>query len=216
MVTNTQLGLIRLQWWRDEISRIYSGGDGGKVPELSTLAPLIHAQTFPQEWFDTLIYAHEFDLEDVAPANKDGLLNYANFITTPLNQIALKIIGEGAEESEIGRISTNFGLLSLMRNVPFMLGQGRCILPEDVLKAKNLTPKKVIENNHQQEIVELVELMLSPFDSYRKPGSRFLNVQQRMTLILLKHMAKHHFNVFSPKVQLPPPFFAARLALSLS
>lgn len=215
MVTNTQLGLIRLQWWRDEISRIYDGGDGGKVPELSTLAPRIHAQVFPQEWFDTLIYAREFDLEDVAPANLDGLKNYANFTTAPLNRIALKIIGEEAPEAEIAHISTNLGLLDLMRNVPFMLAEGRCFLPQDELQAKNLTAQKVISNNHKAEIIGIIDAVLSSFDSYRKPVSRFLALQQRMTFIYLRYIQKNGFDVFKPEAQLPPPFMAMRLALGL-
>ena len=63
-VSNTQLGLIRLQWWRDEIARIYDGGDGGQIPVLSTLAPLIHKGDLPHEWFEALLYAREFDLEE--------------------------------------------------------------------------------------------------------------------------------------------------------
>lgn len=215
MVTDTNLGLIRLQWWRDEIARVYGGGSGGQIPLLSTLAPLIHQQRLPQEWFDAILYAHEFDLEDVAPANIEGLKHYADFTTTPLNQLALKIVGEGAEVEEIRTISINFGLCEAMRSVPLLLSQGRCLLPEDMVIAKNLTSKKIIDFNHQKEISEILELMYPLFDSYRKPKSRLLAIQQRMTFIYLDKMKKYRFDMFLPEMQLPPAFFALRLALGL-
>ncbi|PZQ44035.1 MAG: phytoene/squalene synthetase, partial [Micavibrio aeruginosavorus] len=129
MVSNTQLGLIRLQWWRDEINKIYDGGDGGQIPQLSTLAPLIHRGDLPHEWFEALLYAREFDLEDVAPASAEGLKNYCDFTTTPLNQLMLKIVKEEALIDEIRQISTNFGLCETMRRVPLLLSQRRNLLP---------------------------------------------------------------------------------------
>lgn len=212
-VSNTQLGLIRLQWWRDEINRIYDGGDGGQIPVLSTLAPLIKSGALPHEWFEALLYAREFDLEDVAPASWEGLKNYADFTTTPLNQLALRIVGENAKLDEIRHISTNYGLLEAIRSVPLLLSQHRCLLPEDELRAKMLSPQKIMNFNHKKEIIEILELKYSLFSAYRKPESWFLRHQQRMTFMYLKWLAKHKFDVFSPVLQASPPFLALRLAL---
>ena len=62
VVSEPQLGRIRLQWWRDEIERIYSGS---VVPEHEVLKPLaaaIRAHDLPREDFETLITAREADL----------------------------------------------------------------------------------------------------------------------------------------------------------
>lgn len=215
MVSNTQLGLIRLQWWRDEIAKIYQGGSGGEIPILSTLAPVIRERGLPQELFDTLIFAHEFDLEDVPPENFDGLKNYADFTTTPLNKLALKIIGETASEDEIQAISMNLGLLEVLRAVPLRLSERRFYLPRLWLSEKNLTPARVMDFDHKQDVIALVQRACEHVTPYRKPKSRFLDHIQRLTFIHLKKMKKLGFDVFDPRMKTPPYFLALRLALSL-
>ncbi len=213
MVTDTNLGLIRLQWWRDEIAKICRGGTGGQIPVLSTLAPAIHTHNLPQEWFDALIYAREFDLEDVTPETWDGVRNYADFISTPLSRLALKIIGENASDEEIRHISTNFGLLEVLRSVPLLLGERRFYLPQGWLHEKNLTVQNIIDFNRKAEIIDIVERGYSLITPYRKPESRFMALTQRMTFIWLDKLKKSGFDVFSAKMQVEPAFFALRLSL---
>ncbi|HEU4837972.1 MAG TPA: squalene/phytoene synthase family protein [Micavibrio sp.] len=215
MVSNTQLGLIRLQWWRDEIARLYRGGDGGEIPILSTLAPAIRERELPQDLFETLIFAHEFDLEDVPPENFDGLKNYADFTTTPLNKLALKILGEEAPEEEIRTISMNLGLSEILRSVPLRLSERRFYLPRQWLDEKDLTPECVIDFNYKQELVQCIERAISSIAPYRKPKSRFLALTQRLTFIYLDKIKKCGFDVFDSKMRTPPAFLALRLALSL-
>lgn len=210
-VTDTRLGLIRLQWWRDEIAKIYAGPGCGQIPILSTLAPVIRAQNIPQDWFDTLIYAHEFDLEDIAPLNMDGLLKYADFTTTPLTKISLKIIGEEDAEDVIQKISQNSAIVQIIRGVPLMLSHRQCLLPQDLLVRENLTPQKIIDFNHQKEIAEIAKDVVSCVAPYRKPNSQFLRKMQRMTNIYLKQLGKNNFDVFCAELRLPPPFLALRL-----
>ncbi len=214
VVSDTRLGLIRLQWWRDEIAKIYAGGDGGQIPILSTMAPVIHAQAVPQELFETLIYAREFDLEDVAPASVEGLRHYADFTTTPLNKIALRIVGEEATDAEIQAVSSNFGLIEVVRSVPLMLAEGRCYLPEDLLVKKNLTPKKIMDFNHKAEIIDVIKTLIKGIEPCRKPDSRFLKISQTMMHSYLNKLSKNDFDVFSAESQIPPSFLALRLWLS--
>lgn len=215
MVTDTNLGLIRLQWWRDEISKIYAGKDSGQIPVLSTLASPIGEGRLPFELFETLLFAREFDLEDVAPATMDGLKHYADFTTTPLSTLAMKIAEEEAGSDEIRHISTNFGLLEIMRSVPYMLSQARCYLPQDALMTHNLTPRKIIDFNHKKEISEIIKAISSLIAPYRKPESRLLSLYQRTTAIYLKNLAKNNFDVFSADFQAGPPLLALRLAFGL-
>ncbi len=213
MVTDTHLGLIRLQWWRDEIHKIYNGGTGGEVPALSTLAPVIHQQNIPQDWFDNLIYAREFDLEDVAPSTMEGLWNYLDFTTTPLTRISLKILGETAEEDEIRAISQNYALFEYIRGVPLMLSRGCCLIPQDLLADHGLTSQKIIDFNHQKQVVKILKIIEMRVSPYRKPSTLLLKKMQRMTAIYMNHLKRNHFDVFSPMGQAQPAFLALRLAL---
>lgn len=213
-VSDTTLGHIRLQWWRDEIGKLYAGGDGGQTPILSTLAPLIHAQVFPQALFDDLLYAREFDLEDVAPASVDGLRKYAEFTTAPLNRLALLAIGEVASDEEIRVISINYGLVEMMRRVPLYFSQRRCLLPEDLLRQQNITPSRVIDFDEKQVVINVISSVFDYIDTYQKPRSAFLRKQRSILIIYLKYIRNLGFDVFSPRAAVSPPFLALKVAFS--
>lgn len=213
MVTDTNLGLIRLQWWRDEIARIYDGRGCGEIPVLSTLAPVIQVRDIPQDWFNTLIYAHEFDLEDVAPETIDGLWKYVDFTATPVTQIAMKILGEAADPVQIQKISQNSAILEIIRSVPLMLSHHRCFLPRDMLAAKNLSPQKIMDFNHKDKILEIVKTIALSVRPYRKPKTRYLKYLQRMNDIHLKKLRKNNFDVFLSTMQMQPAFMAVRMSL---
>lgn len=215
MVTDTNLGLIRLQWWRDEIGKIYGGRACGQIPVLSTLAPYLYAQTVPQAWFHDLLYAREFDLMDKAPENWEGLCHYAEFITLPLNRIALQIMGEEADEAEKRAISQIYGLFECIRSVPKMLSNRRCFIPESLLMERSLTPQKIIDFNHKREVVQAVETMCEMIKPYNLPKNHFMKRQQRIAFMYLKKLKNNDFDVFSPSMQTPPAFLALRLATGL-
>ncbi len=213
MVSDTNLGLIRLQWWRDEIARMYDLGTHPQIPALKILGPALREKAIPKDWFESVLYAREFDLQDVAPASWMGLCNYADFITTPVNKIALKLMGEGADKDDLRHISRNFALQKLIRSVPDMLSRRRCYLPEDMLAEKKLTSQKIIDFNHKAEILDVVQRLYGLITPYKNPQSRFLQKQQRMTFIHLNKLRKLSFDVFAPQMKLPPPFLALRLML---
>jgi phytoene/squalene synthetase len=213
-VSDTTLGLIRLQWWRDEIGKIHQKSNTencGKSPILSTLARAVRTYDLPLEDFETLIYAHEFDLEDVAPANVEGLHHYADFTTTPLFKLALKIMGEEVAEEDIRKASINYGLLHIIRNVPVTLGQGRCYLPEDLIVAQGLTPQKIINSNHKEDVIKILLDITILNICIRYDNCHFFNKILAFNCIYLKFLMKNGFDVFSAKVQAGPPFFAVRL-----
>ncbi len=214
MVTDTNLGFIRLQWWRDEIAKIYRHEPCGNIPVLSTLAPIIYQQNIPQTWFDDVLYAREFDLQGVAPANWMGLCNYAEFITAPLVRIALKIMGEDANEDEIRLISRNYGLQKIIRGVPYALSRGQNYLPEDMLNDMGLSSQKIIDYNHKEQIVEVIKTLFSHLGEQKRPKNKFLYMMQKITDIHLNKIRKNQFDVFLPVMHVLPSFFALRLWLA--
>lgn len=215
VVSDTTLGLIRLQWWRDEIAKIYAGGSGGQNAVLSTLAKAVGQYDLPQDLFDTLIYAREFDLEDVSPENLNGLRHYCDFTTTPLTKLMMKVAGEEAEDEVVTQIAVNYAVVGLGRSVPYMLSNGRCFIPSDFLVLRNLDVRKIQQGNEKEVIIEGIKTMISLFDSYRKPLPRLLKKQSAIASIYMKQLKKSGFDVFSQKMQMPPSFLTLRVAFDL-
>jgi NADH dehydrogenase [ubiquinone] 1 alpha subcomplex assembly factor 6 len=211
VVSDTTLGLIRLQWWRDEFDKIYSGGDGGQNPILSTLAEAVRRYDLSRADFDTLLYAREFDLEDVSPANLDGLRHYADFTTTPLFRLALKIAGEGEAESVLQFIAIEYAVINIARSVPYFLKRRRNLLPLDSLVAQKLDGKNLFNIKDKRVFLNVIKGLFSDGKRDVKPASRFLKRVSKISSIYLRQLQKNNFDVFLPIFQQNPPFFALRL-----
>ena len=152
VVTETRLGLIRLQWWRDAISAIY---EGHAVPEhqiLSPLAEIIRARNLPRDLFDALVYAREFDLEDVLPADMNGLINYADYTTTPLLRLAAMISHQPDDAETLRKIGIVYALTGLLRAVPQHAQQGRCYLPQRLLSDAGISPYDLYDGTAKDRI----------------------------------------------------------------
>jgi phytoene synthase len=212
VVSDTTIGLIRLQWWRDALSEIYDGKAPRKHEVVTPLADVIKRYDLPQELFDNLIYAREFDLEGVAPASLEGLLSYCDFTTTPLTQLALMILGESEEEEVVRAVSTHYALLGTLRAVPYMLGKRHVMIPQDILGEHDLNTEKICDFNKKADLVKIIEKMLLTQKQLRNDEllitSRFIHSMNALSNLYEKRIEKFGFDVFDPKFHAPMPLKA--------
>jgi phytoene synthase len=205
VVTETQLGLIRLQWWRDAVGAIYAGA---AVPEHQVLQPLadaIRAFELPQETFDNLMFAREFDLEDRLPANLDGMVHYADFTSTPLLQLAARITGGDASRDT----AIAYALTGLLRATPYHLAQRRCYLPEDLIGAQAISVYDLYDGTGIAQLSPVVVLVAERAREFlsKAPKSRM----RHMTRLYLDQLAHAGHDVFSARLRYPPPLMVLRL-----
>ena len=210
VVSETQLGLIRLQWWRDAIAKIYEG----EVLEhevLQALAQATERHDLSQEHFDTLIYAREFDLEDVRPGNLEGLLNYADFTGTPLMKLAVRICGGEPEAEPVQPVAMNYALAGVLRAVPFMASMRRCYLPEDLMKIHDQRMDHLFEGKPADGLPEIVRMIADQAVGGVVCRNRFLKASNRLAWMYLKQIKKSGYDVFHQRVQAGPALKAFRL-----
>lgn len=189
-VTETQLGLIRLQWWREEIGKMYAGQAAPDNPVLKGLEDAIEGFALPQALFDNLIYAHEFDLEDVPPTGFKGLKSYADLITTPLNKLALQIAGDDISEEIIQSISIRYGLLKLFLARPYY-------------QAHNFT---LIED---KSVGNLKNTLVWKGDKVK--NSSVLRAQQALCDVYVAQLRQYEFNPAVDNLKKPPLFKELRV-----
>lgn len=213
VVSDTQLGLIRLQWWRDAITAIY---ERGSVPEhdiVQALAKAIDAHDLPQESFETLIYAREFDLEDTLPAHLEGTLNYADFTSAPLMRLALIACGDEPDLEPVQPVAVNYALVGLLRAVLFHASQRRCYLPQDLLEQAGIQAHDLYENRNLARLPDVIGAVASEFVGGIESDSRFLSLSQKLAEMYWLQLRRAGFDVFSSRLRVPPPFKALKLAL---
>lgn len=213
VVSDSTLGLIRLQWWRDAINGIYEG----KILAHEVVAPLAQAierHNLPRDLFDTLLYAREFDLEDVLPGNVEGLINYADFTTTPLLKLAVRITG-GDEAAEVVQpIAINYAIIGILRAIHFHGRAGRCYLPEDLMMQHSIKRVEIGNPKNRQALSQIaVKVAEKSFVHGVKVDSQILQAHNNFARIYFDHLKRAKFDTMSHKYMNPPAFLTLRLAV---
>lgn len=132
VVTDTHIGLIRLQWWRDALAALYEKNAAGQGDVMQALTETVWRFDLPRTLFDHMIYAREFDLEDRAPGSLEGLCNYADFTHTPLLRLGVMAAEGDADHAALQPVAIAYALAGLIRAAPAHAAQGRNYIPENV------------------------------------------------------------------------------------
>lgn len=149
LTSEPAIGRIRLQWWRDAVAEIYGGAAVRRHPVCAALSSAISAHALPRAPFDQLIDAREHDLNDERFATLEALVAYLDGTSVPVVRLLLAVLGGGDDETadqlalHAGRA---WGLVGLMRALPWSIARRRLPLPVDELSRAELTPNMVIDH----------------------------------------------------------------------
>jgi 15-cis-phytoene synthase len=145
-VSQAMLGEIRLQWWEDAVTGIYTGATPDH-PVLQVLARAVAAGDLPLHAFRNMIAARRTDLYDDPMPSITDLEGYLGETTAALIQLAaLVLAGEEALKtaSVSGYAGVAVGIVGLMRSLPQARARGQCLIPLDFLARRGLTPADVL------------------------------------------------------------------------
>lgn len=212
VVSDTTLGLIRLQWWRDAIADVY---DGKAVPDHEVLKPLamaIERHNLPRAHFDKLIYAREFDLEGVSPENMEGLIHYADFTTTPLLCLAAQICGDALDEEAVRPVAVNYTLAGILRATAHNARQGHILLPQDIMNKYGVTKDSLFEEAGRDGVSSLAnDVMKNRALGGKSQGSATLKASIAISDIYFRQIVSNRYILISPMLQQPPAFKILRV-----
>lgn len=209
LVTETTTGLIRLTWWREALAEIYNGAPVRQHAVVMALADAIRAYNLPQDKFEMMIYAREFDVEDRTPATLEGLFHYADYTTSPLTELSLMVLGQevrGAREASI-----RYAVTGLLRAMPFMTQQRRCYLPDDVMAAHGMSAQKLFDFNERDKLPDIVRDIIHALPAMSESSSKHLRMMHKMTALYLAQIERAGFDMFDPSMAVPPRLMGLRL-----
>lgn len=212
VVSETTLGLIRLQWWRDAIKGIFESGVVLEHEVVKPLAAAIAAYDLPREEFDALCYAREFDLEGVPPGDVGGLLNYLDYTNAPLLRLAVRICGGDPDCEPIQSVAINYGLMGVLRAIVHHARQGRCLMPASLLKKHGISEGELLALRKPEALAKIVEELCGEFVPGVKADSAVLKASQVLAAVYYRQMKSLGYNLLQPKAALPPAFKAMRVA----
>ncbi|MAF67857.1 MAG: phytoene/squalene synthetase [Micavibrio sp.] len=216
IVTETQLGLIRLQWWREEIEKACRGEVVKEHQVLTPFVEAIQSHDLPVALFETVLYAREFDLEDVQPENLDGLIHYARYTNQPLLELTQMICGQDIDSNACEHLGIAYGLIGITRNTLGFARQRRCYLPSEMTKEAGIKMSKLYEGHPQEGLSAIIKVIVTEADRHldiaRQSGlSHPLRALAKLTGLYTRHMKECKFDPFHKAFMDEPHFKLVRL-----
>lgn len=224
-VSETMLGAIRLQWWRDAIDALYAGR-GHDHAVIRPLGDAIERHGLSQALFHRLIDGRSADLDNAPPATLDSLVAYADATSTPLIQLALEVMGQGKDMTpQASDTGIAWALTGIVRAIPFHLREGWHYLPLDICARHGFAAKDLPAAVAQQRLSRVVR-EISDHAGQRIVAARKARdgVTRAMLPALLpvafaacyqRRLEKAAFNPYDIRMAGPPPMIAWRLMLRL-
>lgn len=215
-VTEKTMGLIRLQWWRDSIARIYETGQAGRHEILEELRDAIHLHGIALQNFEALLDAREHDLErgDAPFETIAALEAHVLAMTRPWLAMTLKCVGDDADETKLNWICTAWGLVVGLRALPADLRRGHHILPMDLMNYYGISVDLSSAEISGPDLAPPVRELARQARDYLENIQPSASVPCAMVGLIrqnLMQMERLNYNVFSPRMALPPAFSALRL-----
>lgn len=210
VVSDSNLGYIRLQWWRENIQEIYNSPKPAQSHYiLDQLAQAITEHNLPLKYFESLIRAREYDLGEITPQTLEDTIEYARSTNAPLMALAALITGRNTNTDPTDIVAINYAVTGLLRAVPFHAAQHKLFIPQKLMEENNITLQNLKKNPDSLQIV--VRSVSEKFDSTIRPDNTFLKLSQKLATLYMNQLAKYDYNVFQDELRKPPPFKELRL-----
>jgi len=124
---------MRLQWWVDEIGRIYKGEQVTTHEILPALREVIFDHTLPHALFEALIEARHFDLTPAPFEHRAAFDAYINGTAGSVMALAAMVLGaQPAHTPPIKAFGYGTGIATLLRATPALIARGYAPLPDNL------------------------------------------------------------------------------------
>ncbi len=206
-VSESTLGLIRLQWWREAIEEIFTENKKVKAHQVVLgLKELSNKHlNFNKDKFLKIINARDKDLSEYPFSNLDELLQYVEDTAFGINDIIFDVLGGSDELRSIVRdFSMAWGITAIIRAYGNNLSKGRKIIPDEVSLGEliGLADDKI---KSARESLKLIK------DENLKKYAPVL-LKGRIAEFYLKQFKNSGFNYKKPKIKSLEGFGVLRIS----
>jgi len=185
VIDTPHMGFIRLQWWRDEIKKNYSGQKTAGHPVLEILSQVECNKNVIFDDINQLITARESDFEEYDDFN---IFDYARNIHTPLLKMKASVLKESQSTSFLAE---SYAVVGLLRAIPFYKARSQVLIP-------------AIQPHAVQKICDDVKILLAQ-DKTTHP---YFKAHRVLTKLYLKQLEQ---SGYQPEKLSPLPFKELRV-----
>ncbi len=139
------VALMRLQWWRDAVAQAAAGTPARRHEVATPLHAAIGAGLLDAVDLLGLADAREAEAEKTGLTTEAAFQAYLRGTAGGFAVAAGRLLGAPAALlPALQAAGAAYGLAGVLRSVPALARQGRCLLPNDALAAAGLTPEEAV------------------------------------------------------------------------
>ncbi|KAF9119276.1 NADH dehydrogenase (ubiquinone) complex I, assembly factor 6 [Mortierella sp. 14UC] len=233
-VSNTDIGRMRMQFWRDSLDKIFAGVPP-QQPVALALAHAIQEQELHQQqhggdsemsliWFKRMITEREQNLSDPQFMTLAQMETYCENTFGSLLYLQLESVGVKSLEADhaASHMAKAMGIATMLRAFPFHMQQNRMVIPAEITAKHNLSQEALFRNptitsalqDATLEVATAAHVHLATAQSYMG------NLPQEALPVLmagiptesyLHRLEKEDFNPLAPSIQQREWFLPAKL-----
>lgn len=212
---HAEVARVKLQWWREEVARLYRGA--AQHPVTRALTPVIAEFNLPQELLLEIIDGMEMDLDQQRYASFKELKLYCYRVASVVGLLAAEIFGYRDRRTlkYAHDLGIAFQLTNILRDVYEDARRNRLYLPQDELARFGVREADIFDRNETAAFRELMQFQADRARGYYRQAFAQLpdrdRYAQRCGLIMaaiyratLDEVERDGFQVLQHRVSLPP------------
>lgn len=222
-ITESMLGLVRLQWWREAVEEIRAGGAVRRHQVAEALAAATRARGLSTDRMLAMIASREEELESDGPPTQAVFDARADATAANLIRLSLQAVGLDPEETGLSAASASVGrayaTVGCARSVLLDARRRRIRLPAEALAEAGVDLDQLLELRPQPALQACLRLLAERAASDLRAGrqasiprsARPLLLTARLAALHLERLRRAAYDPFDPRVIAAAPFDVWRL-----
>lgn len=222
-ITESMLGLVRLQWWREAVEEIHAGGAVRRHQVAEALAAATRAHGLSTDRMLAMIASREEELESEGPPTQAVFDARADATASNLIRLSLQAAGLDPEETGLSAASASVGrayaTVGCARSVLLDARRRRIRVPAEALAEAEVDRDQLLELRPQPALQACLRLMAERAERELRAArqgsiprrARPLLLTGRMAALHLERLRRAAYDPFDPRVIASAPFDVWRL-----
>ena len=222
-ISESMLGLVRLQWWREAVEEIRAGGVTRRHPVVEALAAATRGHGLSSDRMLAMIAGKEEELESGDPPAQAAFEARADATAGNLIRLSLEAVGLDPMETDLAGASAEIGRayasIGCARSVLLDARRRRVRLPAEALAEAGVDLGKLFELRPQPAlktclrlVAERAQIELDAARQRRVPRrAKPLTLTGRLAALHLERLRRAAYDPFDPRVIAARPFDIWRL-----
>jgi len=179
--SESSIALIKLNWWREEIDRVFHGQ--AQHPVGIALTKSIKNFNLDEKHFYSIIEGMLMDTQQSRYQSFDELSTYCYRVAGVVGLLAIEIFGYKNEVTRkyAEKLGLAFQLTNILRDVREDAMRGRIYLPQDELKRFHVSEEDIINGNMTANIQKLLTFQAKRADNCYTEAYQLLPVEDRFS-----------------------------------